>query len=62
VTTLGASSHECASERSEIHVSPTDPIVFTDVSLVLVAVGLLACVIPARRAASTNPMEALRDG
>jgi predicted lysophospholipase L1 biosynthesis ABC-type transport system permease subunit len=43
-------------------VSPTDPLVFAAVALVLVSVGLLACFMPARRAASTNPMEALRQG
>src|SRR5207237_9013595 len=41
-------------------VSPTDPIVFTGVVAVLLAIALLACFFPAARAASINGMEALR--
>ncbi len=41
-------------------VSPTDPIVFTAVPLLLVAVGLIACWLPARRASSMHPAKALR--
>ena len=41
-------------------VRPTDPVTFIAVSLVLVAVALLAGYIPARRAMKINPMEALR--
>jgi len=42
------------------NVSPFDPISFSVVSLVLLAAGLLTCVWPARRAASIDPMVALR--
>jgi putative ABC transport system permease protein len=41
-------------------VKPLDPVIFAVVPLLLVAVTLLACYIPARRAAKIDPMEALR--
>jgi putative ABC transport system permease protein len=41
-------------------VSPTDLPTFAAVSLVLAAVALLACYIPAKRAAKVDPMLSLR--
>jgi putative ABC transport system permease protein len=41
-------------------IAPNDPATFVAVSLLLALIAVLACSIPARRAASIEPMQALR--
>jgi ABC-type antimicrobial peptide transport system permease subunit len=41
-------------------VSATDPVTFAFVSLLLIVISFIACYVPARRAAKTDPMTTLR--
>ena len=43
-----------------VQTSPTDPLILATIVLVLVVVAVVACVIPAQRAARLDPMVAFR--
>jgi ABC-type antimicrobial peptide transport system permease subunit len=43
-----------------IDVSPTDPLTFVVISVILASVTLTACLVPARKAVRLDPAEALR--
>ena len=58
--TLAALALSRALANRLYEITPTDPLTFALVTLVLAAAALAACWFPARRAARVDPMEALR--
>jgi predicted permease len=57
---LGAATVTRVLQTFLFGVTPTDPVVFTSVTLLLLAVGLLAAWLPARRATRIDPWKVLR--
>jgi ABC-type antimicrobial peptide transport system permease subunit len=47
-------------QASLFEVTRTDPATYASVSVLLMLIALVACVVPARRATSVNPIVALR--
>jgi ABC-type antimicrobial peptide transport system permease subunit len=60
VGTLTALASTRALRSMLFEVSPTDPLTLGVVAVLLAAVALVASLVPARRAARTDPMVALR--
>jgi ABC-type antimicrobial peptide transport system permease subunit len=47
--------------RSQLfEITPTDPLTFASVALIVAGIAIIACWLPARRATKVAPMEALR--
>ena len=58
---LGAFAIRRAMETQLFGVQPMDPVVLALVTILLGVVALIACAVPARRAARTDPLAALGD-
>ncbi len=47
-------------EAQLVDVAPHDPLTFSAVAGILLTIGVMGCLIPARRALRVNPSDALR--
>jgi len=56
----GAAAASSLLQSFLFHVSPFDPVVMILTAIAVFALALVASVLPARRAASVDPMQALR--
>jgi predicted permease len=60
VGTAGAIGVTRVLQKLLFHISPTDPLTFAAVAAVVSGLTIVACYVPARRAARIEPMQALR--
>jgi ABC-type antimicrobial peptide transport system permease subunit len=57
---LGAAGAARGLSRSFFGIRPYDPLTFAGIALAILAIALLACLIPATRASRIDPAEVLR--
>lgn len=57
---LGALALSRLLQRVLVQIEPADPVTFVAIATLLVVVAVLACLVPARRAARVDPVDALR--
>jgi putative ABC transport system permease protein len=60
VGTAGAIGLTRVLQKLLFQISPTDPLTFVAVAAVVCGLTIVACYVPARRAARIEPMKALR--